>query len=119
MIGIIQVGEEPGGSAQVIVPATAFPLAAGTEPNTPVDELTDPLEPPPAQAARPMAAAVAAAATHAASIPGRREMVIGVSSQSFRGPAAATDPGEHAGWREHMDGHVAIWGEYCHKLPSM
>jgi hypothetical protein len=69
-IGMIQVGAEPGGSAQVIVPATALPLAAGTEPKAPVDEETDPPEPP-EQAARPRAVATATEA-HSARADGRR-----------------------------------------------
>jgi hypothetical protein len=69
---MIQVGEEPGGSAQVIVPATALPLAAGTTPNAPVEELIDPPEPPLEQAARP--AEATATAAHRASIRGRREI---------------------------------------------
>ena len=44
--------------------------AFGTVPNAPLDELTDPPELPVEQAARPMAAAT----THTARIPGRREM---------------------------------------------
>jgi hypothetical protein len=77
VIGKIQVGAEPGGSAQVIVPAVGVPLAVGTVPNAPVDELIDPPDLPAEQAARPMAAAVAAAATHTTSVLGRRELVIG------------------------------------------
>src|ERR1700729_1715600 len=70
---MIQVGAEPGGSAQVIVPATALPLASGTEPNAPVDEETDPPEPPAEQAARPRAAATATEA-HSVRAGGRRRL---------------------------------------------
>ena len=69
-IGKIQVGAEPGGSAQVIVPPVGVPLAAGTEPNAPDVELIDPLpELLVEQAASPRAAAAAAANT--ASVFGR------------------------------------------------
>jgi hypothetical protein len=60
------------------VPACAVPLAAGTEPNEPDVEVTDP---PPEllveQAARARDPAAAAARAHAASVLGRREMLIG------------------------------------------
>ncbi len=61
--GKIQVGADPGDSAQVSVPACGVPLAAGTAPNAPVVEVTDPLEGALLQAARPMAAATAPTAS--------------------------------------------------------
>src|SRR5580700_6130780 len=61
--GKIQVGAVPGDSAQVIVPACGVPLADGTEPNSPVIEVTDSLEGALLQAARPMAAATAPTAS--------------------------------------------------------
>src|SRR6516162_6348583 len=64
--GKIQVGEEPGDSAQVSVPAYAVPLAVGTPPNAPVVEATDPLGAALLQAARPVATATAHAASAAA-----------------------------------------------------
>ncbi len=42
--GKIQVGEDPGASAQVSVPAWAVPVAAGTEPKAPVEPETEPAE---------------------------------------------------------------------------
>jgi hypothetical protein len=69
--GKIQVGAEPGDSAQVIVPACAVPLAGGTEPNAPDAEVTDPVEAALLQAARPVATATA----HAASAIARRDLV--------------------------------------------
>src|SRR5580692_8235411 len=57
--GKIQVGAEPGDSAQVIVPACAVPLAGGTAPNAPDVEVTEPVEAALLQAVRPMAAATA------------------------------------------------------------
>ena len=57
--GKIQVGAEPGDSAQVIVPACGVPLAGGTAPNAPDAEVTEPLGAALLQAARPMAAATA------------------------------------------------------------
>src|SRR5690348_16097521 len=61
--GKIQVGAVPGASAQVSVPACGVPLAAGTEPNAPVVEATDPLEGALLQAVRPTAAATAPTAS--------------------------------------------------------
>ena len=61
--GKIQVGADPGDSAQVSVPACGVPLAAGTVPNAPVVEVTEPLEGALLQAARPMAAATAPTAS--------------------------------------------------------
>jgi len=69
--GKIQVGAEPGASAQVSVPACGVPLAGGTEPNAPDTLETDPLEPALLQAARPRATA------QAASIMARRGMLTG------------------------------------------
>jgi hypothetical protein len=71
--GKIQVGADPGDSAQVSVPACGVPLAAGTAPNAPVVEVTDPLEGALLQAASPMAAATAPTAN---AVP-RRERLIG------------------------------------------
>ena len=51
--GKIQVGVEPGASAQVTVPACGVPLAGGTEPNAPDAVDTDPLGAALLQAARP------------------------------------------------------------------
>src|SRR5689334_3928720 len=64
--GKIQVGADPGDSAQVSVPACGVPLAAGTEPNAPVVEVTVPLEGALLQAARPVATAMAHAVSAAA-----------------------------------------------------
>src|SRR6516162_4519117 len=61
--GKIQVGAEPGDCAQVSVPACGVPLAAGTVPNAPVVEVTEPLGAALEQAARPMAAATAPTAS--------------------------------------------------------
>src|SRR6516225_10786598 len=61
--GKIQVGAVPGDSAQVSVPACAVPVAAGTSPNAPDVEDTDPLGWALEQAARPMAAATAPTAS--------------------------------------------------------
>src|SRR5215831_6115625 len=69
--GKIQVGAEPGDCAQVSVPACAVPLAAGTSPNAPVVEVTEPLGAALEQAARPMAAATAATAS---SVTGRETL---------------------------------------------
>ncbi len=66
--GKIQVGAEPGASAQVTVPACGVPLAGGTEPNAPDALDTDPLGAALLQAARPMAATTA----HTASAVARR-----------------------------------------------
>src|ERR1700730_4392104 len=57
--GKIQVGAEPGARAQVSVPACGVPLAAGTVPNAPVVEETDPLGAALEQAARPTAPSTA------------------------------------------------------------
>ena len=73
--GKIQVGAEPGASAQVIVPACGVPLAGGTEPNAPDALDTDPLGLALLQAARPMAATTA----HTASAVPRRERLIGLT----------------------------------------
>ena len=73
--GKIQVGAEPGDSAQVIVPACGVPLAGGTEPNAPDALETDPLELPLLQAARPMAPTTA----HTASAAARRERLTGLT----------------------------------------
>ena len=84
-IGRIQVGAEPGDSAQVIVPACAVPLAAGTEPNPPDVEETELLELLPwLQAARPSAPTTA----HTASFIAPCELVICVPRvhRSARGP---------------------------------
>src|SRR6516162_2703510 len=54
--GKIQVGADPGDNAQVSVPAWAVPVGAGTVPNPPVVEETDPLGAALLQAARPKAA---------------------------------------------------------------
>src|SRR5580700_10276249 len=67
--GKIQVGADPGDSAQVIVPATGVPLAAGTVPNAPVELVIPPPELALLQAARPMATATA----HTAASIARRE----------------------------------------------
>src|SRR5689334_1482387 len=61
--GKIQVGAVPGDSAQVSVPACGVPLAAGTEPNAPVVEVTEPLGAALLQADKPMAAATEATAS--------------------------------------------------------
>ena len=66
--GKIQVGADPGDSAQVIVPACGVPLAAGTEPNAPDVEVTVPLGAALLQAVRPVAATTA----HAVRIVARR-----------------------------------------------
>ena len=71
--GKIQVGAVPGASAQVSVPACGVPLADGTAPNAPVVPGTEPLELALEQAARPMAATTA----HAASAAARRGMRTG------------------------------------------
>ena len=71
--GKIQVGAEPGGSAQVSVPACGVPLAAGTAPNAPEVEETDPLGAALLQAARPIAATTA----HDASAVTRRRALTG------------------------------------------
>src|SRR6516162_5860966 len=78
--GKIQVGAVPGASAQVSVPAWGVPLAGGAEPNAPDVEETDPLGAALEQAARPMAATTA----HAASAVARR----GVLTSFPRGRAA-------------------------------
>jgi len=70
--GKIQVGAVPGASAQVMVPTCGVPLAAGTEPNPPVELAADPLGVLLAQAARPRAAAIAQAAHRSA----RLELVV-------------------------------------------
>src|SRR6516165_9952376 len=62
--GKIQVGADPGDCAQVSVPACAVPVAAGTSPNAPVVEATEPLGAALEQAARPMAAATAPTASN-------------------------------------------------------
>src|SRR5215475_15303738 len=83
--GKIQVGAVPGDSAQVIVPACGVPLAAGTEPNPPDVEETDPLELLLwLQAAR----LTAPTAAHTASFIAPREVVICVPRvhRSARGP---------------------------------
>jgi hypothetical protein len=86
--GKIHVGAVPGASAQVIVPACAVPLAAGTEPNPPDVLETDPLELLLLwlQAARPRAPTTA----HAASFIALCELVICVPRvhRSARGPGA-------------------------------
>ena len=61
--GKIQVGAVPGDSAQVSVPACAVPVAAGTSPNAPDVEDTDPLGAALLQAAKPRAAATEATAS--------------------------------------------------------
>jgi hypothetical protein len=66
--GKIQVGADPGGNAQVSVPACGVPLAGGTEPNAPEVEETVPLGAALLHAARPMAATT----PHAASAVTRR-----------------------------------------------
>ena len=73
--GKIQVGAEPGASAQVSVPACGVPLADGTEPNAPDAPETDPLELLLLQAARPMPPTTA----HTASAVQRRERLIGLT----------------------------------------
>ena len=73
--GKIQVGAEPGASAQVIVPACGVPLAGGTEPNAPDALGTDPPELLLLQAARPTAPTTA----HTANAVPRRERFIGLT----------------------------------------
>src|SRR5215469_5142415 len=63
VIGKIQVGAEPGDSAQVSVPAWAVPVAAGTVPNAPVALGPDPPEVLFEQPARTSAPATAQAAS--------------------------------------------------------
>src|SRR5215831_19274491 len=83
--GKIQVGEVPGDSAQVSVPACAVPVADGTKPNAPDTELTDPLELALLHAARPVAAATA----HTARTVARR----GTLTAGPRDRVAARSPG--------------------------
>jgi len=65
------VGEEPGDSAQVIVPGCGVPLAGGTDPKAPVVPATEPAELFLEHATR----ANAPAAAHAASAIARRRPV--------------------------------------------
>jgi hypothetical protein len=105
--GKIQVGDAPGDSAQVSVPACAVPLAAGTVPNAPDVEVTEPLGAALLQAARPVAAATAhaasttardrAAALRPALIPGSRcraSAVCGrvIATAFRRGPISRKSP---------------------------
>src|SRR5215471_9466942 len=82
--GKIQVGAEPGDSAQVIVPAWGVPLAGGTEPSAPEVEVTGPLELALLQAARPMAATTA----HTAIVAARRAMLTGFPCDRMAPPPA-------------------------------
>src|SRR6516162_6360130 len=122
--GKIQVGAEPGDSAQVSVPACAVPLADGAEPNAPDVELTDPLELALLHAARPMATATAPTArtvtgrenpsrafVRAAPVPSHGIRVLALFGRviwvpSFVNHVAQQPPGMAYGlaarWREHI-----------------
>ncbi len=113
--GKIQFGAEPGGSAQVMVPACAVPLAVGTEPNAPDGVVTEPLELLLwLQAARPRAAAMAPTASFVA----RCEMVIGFPrvGRSARGQ----DPGVRA-WLCAVASLLAAfrYGPFLGRLPAV
>jgi hypothetical protein len=139
--GKIQVGADPGDSAQVSVPACGVPLAAGTDPNAPVVVVTEPLGAALEQAARPMAAATAPtassvtgretyrrAALREARVPGSDSgawaayarviwlpSFVTMSRNSPRGTAY----GLAARWRELIEQPYKVRRENYHKLLSM